>query len=149
MQIFFGYRTAELLLNQQRIELLSPSFDQTLEKPHTHDLYGALVNHEAVCSGYSIAFHYLMDKAGIYNTTSYSDDHAWNNVNVLSYDRYIDTTWDDPDINDRNGNPYVFYDHFFLKEEEVTAIDSHAIASGDPHLNYVAEDVPYNYHAHC
>ncbi|MBP3859479.1 MAG: hypothetical protein J6I30_06665 [Pseudomonas sp.] len=32
MQIFFGYRTAELLLNQQRIELLSPSFDQELER---------------------------------------------------------------------------------------------------------------------
>lgn len=124
------------------------TYDQSLGKPHTHDLYGALVNHEAVCSAYSIAFHYLMDKAGYHNMTAYSDSHAWNDVSVPSYDTYIDTTWDDTDLTDRNGNPYVFYDYFFLKREEVESIDDHDIASGNPITSSVSETIPYNYHAH-
>ena len=124
------------------------TYDHTQEKAHARDLYGALVNHEAMCSGYSIAFKYLINKAGYSSTTSYSEDHAWNSVGVLSYDRYIDTTWDDTDQFDKNGKPYIFDDYFFLKREEVTSIDSHAIVSGDPYLNYVNETVPYNYHAH-
>lgn len=123
-------------------------YDDTLEKPHTHDLYGTLVNHEAVCSGYSIAFNYLMNKRGLYNRLSYSDNHAWNYVSSTSYDHYIDATWDDTDLYDRTGSPYIFYDYFFLNRDEVTSIDSHAIVSGDPYTTQANESDPYNYHAH-
>ena len=138
--------TTSLVIHDELCKTIT--YDSTVELPHTHDLYGALVNHEAVCSAYSVAFHFLMDKTGFYNQMAYSETHAWNFVNARSYDEYIDTTWDDTDLTDRNGNPYIFHDYFFLKREEVESIDDHVIASGDPYTEFVDEIVPYNYHAH-
>ena len=138
--------TATKVVHDELCKMIT--YDKTLELPHTHDLYGALVNHEAVCSAYSSAFHYLMGKLGHNNRMAFSDTHAWNRVYVLSYDDYVDTTWDDTDITDKDGNPYIKYDYFYLKKDEVEAIDDHGITSGDPTMTSVNESVPYNYHAH-
>lgn len=124
------------------------TYDETTSLDYVHNVYGVLVNHMAICSGYSSAFHYLMNQLGYHSRMPYSDTHAWNWVNVRSYDQYIDTTWDDTNTVDAYGNPYIRYDYFFLKRDEVTTIDHHAITSGDPYLNYMDEPVPYNYHAH-
>lgn len=123
------------------------TYDKSTEAPHCHDSYGALVNGLAVCSGYSCAFSHIMSQLGFYCPLSYSDDHAWNHVSVPSNQQYIDTTWDDPDLTDAYGDPYVFYDYFFLTREEVESIDSHSIESFDP---YVQIDNPqeYNYYTH-
>ena len=40
------------------------TYDRTFLKPHIHDLYGAMVNGEAVCSGYASAFEFLMRRLG-------------------------------------------------------------------------------------
>ena len=123
-------------------------YDHSLELPHTHDLYGALVNHQAVCSGYASALRHVLTKLGIYTPISVSETHAWNHCSVMSYDQYIDVTWDDYDISDANGDPYIMYDYLFIKREEITAIEGHDIFSGDPYITYVDEEIPYNYYAH-
>ena len=43
----------ELIRNTEFVE-------QETNADHTHDLYGALVNHKAVCQGYTYAFSYIL-----------------------------------------------------------------------------------------
>ncbi|MBO5322605.1 MAG: hypothetical protein J6A88_00675 [Oscillospiraceae bacterium] len=68
-------------------------------------IYGALVEEEAVCAGYSRAYQYLLTKAGIqcWYVTGYSINpntmnqvaHAWNLVYLNGKCYYTDVTWDD------------------------------------------------------
>ena len=123
------------------------TYDQSTTAPHCHDTYGALVNHLAVCTGYACAFSHVMAALGDYCPLSYSDQHAWNYVAVPSDQVYIDVTWDDTDMADADGDPYIDYSYFFLTRDQVESIDSHSIESLDP----VSEDIdpmPYNYYAH-
>lgn len=94
------------------------TYDQSLKKNLVHTAYGALVNHLAVCDGYSAAFKCIMDKLGIpcimvtgdstvYNTKehgaqwvkSHPDDllHEWNYVQLDGKWYEMDVTWDDSD----------------------------------------------------
>ena len=66
--------------------------------------YGALVNHKAVCAGYTRAFQVLMNAAGIpcwhvsgksYDPNGELFGHAWNMVWLDGMCYYTDVTWDD------------------------------------------------------
>lgn len=59
--------------------------------------YGVFVKKKAVCSGYMLAYHYLLKKCGItdYYVTSTSMNHAWNVVKLGKNYYHVDTTWDD------------------------------------------------------
>ena len=68
--------------------------------------YGALVNGEAACEGYSKAAKYVFDKIGIESALvsgkAESDsnkgggDHMWNIVKINGNYYHLDLTWDDP-----------------------------------------------------
>lgn len=83
------------------------SYDSTLSKTNIYNAYGALINKECVCEGYSKAFKYLLDEAGIQNviiigkgtnSEGKTENHSWNYV-LLNNNWYaIDVTWDDPVI---------------------------------------------------
>ena len=102
-----------------------------------YTVYGALVEHEAVCSGYSSAFRYLMQLLDIpcryYSGKSVPDEgkqppilegvsgrHGWNCVWLESVPYWVDVTWDDPV--DRNGNDAggpVRHDYCFVDDETI------------------------------
>lgn len=77
--------------------------DTSERSDDAHDAYGALVNHEAVCDGYSLAYEYLLRQAGINSTMVYGQagandslgSHAWNLVEIDGEWYEVDTTWDD------------------------------------------------------
>lgn len=80
-------------------------YDTTISKPHIYNVYGALINKQAVCEGYARAFKYLMDNLGINctlvigkgrNTEGKTENHAWNYVQLGEKWYAIDCTWDDP-----------------------------------------------------
>lgn len=80
-------------------------YDTTISKSNIYNIYGAMVNHEAVCEGYARSFKYLMDYLGIpctlvigkgTNSEGRTENHAWNYVQVDNNWYAIDTTWDDP-----------------------------------------------------
>ena len=80
-------------------------YDTTIAKSNIYNIYGALINHEAVCEGYARSFKYLMDGLGIpctlvigkgTNSEGQTENHAWNYVQIEDYWYAIDTTWDDP-----------------------------------------------------
>lgn len=99
---------------------------------NTRNLYGALVEHRAVCQGYSYAFSYILKKMGYVSSEIYSREHMWNRIDSLeSAENYIDVTWDDYDDSDRNGQPYIHHDFFCIAKEEMEQFDEHTPESAD------------------
>lgn len=80
-------------------------YDTTISKASIYNIYGTLINKQAVCEGYAKSFKYLMDELGIQcilvigkatNSEGITENHAWNYVKVDGKWYAIDTTWDDP-----------------------------------------------------
>ena len=90
--------------------------------PRARDMYGALVNHTAVCDGYTRAYLYLLDRVGIPCGYCRSDklNHSWNIVTVGGKAYHVDVTYDDlyPDISGR-----VNHDNFLLSTAAFRARD--------------------------
>lgn len=104
--------------------------DNNTEEINTPDdlrsIYGVFVNHKAVCSGYSKATQYLMNKYGIECTlvtgASKKDDlHAWNLINLEGDYYYLDITWDDHSNTDleKNTSKDVTYNYFCITTKEL------------------------------
>jgi len=83
------------------------SYDKSLSKNNTHNVYGALREKEVVCEGYAKAFKYLLDGLNIpcimvtgvgVNSNGESESHAWNYVQINNMWYAVDVTWDDPII---------------------------------------------------
>lgn len=86
-------------------------YDVTYSNNNTRNIYGALIEKEVVCEGYSKAFKYLLDKLEIpciiisgqaVNSENVQENHMWNYVQINSVWYAVDVTWDDPII--INGN---------------------------------------------
>ncbi|MBQ9066641.1 MAG: hypothetical protein IJ133_03850 [Clostridia bacterium] len=84
------------------------------------NMYGALVQHKAVCDGYTYASLYLLSKLGVtaryvYGTAGKSarrgENHSWTVVKVSGQEYVCDTTWDANMSSDVS-----FYSHrYFLR----------------------------------
>ncbi len=91
----------------------------------SYTIEGVMVNHRAVCDGYSKTFEFFMDALGIecerIKGTANGGSHAWNRVKVDGVWYYIDVTWDDPvrgpsypDFN------HLRYKYFMISLEEMS-----------------------------
>lgn len=99
-------------------------YDQNLSKSNIYNTYGALMQHYAVCEGYSKSVKYLLDAANVpciiacgiaKNSNGETESHAWNYVKLNDLWYAIDSTWDDPVI---VGSGYVsnsVHTKYFLK----------------------------------
>ncbi len=108
------------------------SYDQTLSKDNIYNIYGALINKEAVCEGYSKAFKYIMDDFGIpcviacgigQNSNGETESHAWNYVKIDSNWYAVDCTWDDPVIVGNGRVSDSVYTKYFLKGSDDFFVD--------------------------
>lgn len=92
---------------------------------YIYSAYGALVDKNAVCEGYSRAFALLCSKAGINSFlvrgVSKGQNHMWNTVSIDNAWYNIDVTWDDQNI---QGNPT--YSYFNLTDAELNSDHSPA-----------------------
>lgn len=72
---------------------------------------GALLEGQAVCSGYTRAFRDVCEAAGVPCVVVVSDDeaHAWNQINVNGAWYNVDVTWDDAQNT---------HDYFGLSDED-------------------------------
>lgn len=93
--------------------------------------YGALVNGEAACEGYSKAAKLLFDMTGIESalvsgiSNNYDGEegsHMWNAVKIDGEFYYLDCTWDDP-VNDE-GEDLKLYTYFNINDEMISATHS-------------------------
>ena len=127
------------------------AYDQSLQGKHIRDIYGALVKRSAVCVGYAYAFDYVLAQTpnGPACITRESADrsHAWNEIILANGEGksylYIDPTWNDSDMTDASGNPYIFRDYFCVSPDELEGLDdSHSIGiPGDG-----KDPTPFYYH---
>lgn len=74
---------------------------------NVYNVYGALVNKQAVCEGYARTYKLLLDELGIpciiacgtgRNRNGETESHAWNYVQIDNNWYAVDVTWDDPVI---------------------------------------------------
>ncbi|MDO4538300.1 MAG: hypothetical protein Q4B54_09080, partial [Coriobacteriales bacterium] len=126
----------------------SITYDHSQTQPHIRDLYGALVRREAICSGYSSAFMYLMGRLGYSVGNLTSETHAWNYVEAGGADKFVDVAWDDYDLYDAYGRPYIAYDYFFHTFGDMEAAGEHVPAEWTPDLGTEAPALGWNYHVH-
>ncbi len=100
------------------------TYDHTLEKPHTHDLYGALILGTAVCSGYSSAYCHILRQLGLETQIVASAGHSWNKIG----DTYVDVTWNDFDrFSVETGEAVISHYWFGLSKEQVELEEQHKI----------------------
>lgn len=87
------------------------------------EAYGLLINHKAVCSGYSKSFMGLAQALTIpvLTVSSQSMNHAWNMVYDGTQWLYVDATYDDP-VPDRSGRVILTY--FLIDLKKITTASS-------------------------
>ena len=99
-------------------------YDENYQSKGTYSIYGAFVDKKCVCEGYTRAFKYLADIAGIdclfmqgiaTNSDGRTESHAWNCVKLNGTWYLIDTTWDDPIIIGRGVILASTHYKYFLK----------------------------------
>ena len=83
-----------------------------------HTIAGVFTGDGAVCEGYSKAFEYILDLAGIPNIyitgTGGNEAHAWNAVKYNDKWYLCDITWDDPNEKTEAGFLDSDYTYFFM-----------------------------------
>lgn len=94
----------------------------TLQCNNHQNAYGALVEGEAVCAGYSKAYQHLLHKVGIpawcvmgesiNPANNHMEAHEWNLVCLDDKWYYTDVTWDDQD-------DYLFYAYFNITTKQM------------------------------
>lgn len=107
----------ELYIHDNLLSQCSYATDVTKisDNPMAFSIYGALINKEAVCEGYSKTIQYLLSVVGIESVTvngeSKNDLHQWNLVNLEGQWYHLDSTWDDSE------QEYITYSYFNLSDD--------------------------------
>lgn len=124
------------------------TYDKTMEKDLIHTAYGALINHLAVCDGYSYAFKMILDELGVpcvvvrgnsirYDTKAHGaawvkaqmdEYHLWNEVRFDGGWYAVDVTWSDSDVpNEPLTDRYEYFlrgsGSFGHADEELCSLD--------------------------
>ncbi len=97
--------------------------------PNGQNLNGVILDHRAVCAGYSKAYQYLCERAGLFCTTvsgtavmkdgSYGS-HAWNLIRIGDRYYWADTTWGDP-MFEGSEAPGKNYNYFCVSDRVINA----------------------------
>lgn len=96
--------------------------DNKVKKYHSDTAYGALMEHYAICGGYSDSMKLFLDKLEIPNYKISSENHIWNLVNLNGSWYHLDLTWDDPVTN--TGEDILEYDYFLITTEELQTLET-------------------------
>ncbi|SKB63882.1 hypothetical protein SAMN06296386_10390 [Lachnospiraceae bacterium] len=92
---------------------------------------GPLLFKRGNCFGYTLAYSYLLKRAGIESVRAYNKAHTWSVVKLDGEWYHVDVTWDDP-ISSAD------VDHkFFLRTDKEFQNDP---VAADRHLNYTMKD---------
>lgn len=96
--------------------------DNKIKKYSSDTAYGALIEHYAICGGYSDSMKLFLDKFGITNYKISSENHIWNLVKLDGKWYHLDLTWDDPVTN--TGADVLEYDYFLITTDELKKLET-------------------------
>lgn len=90
--------------------------------------FGAIVDNNAVCEGYAMAYRYLLSKAGVksYYVQSVKKRHAWNLVEIGGKVYHVDITHDDPTYDNLgrvNHNNFLKSDNYINNDGDPEHVD--------------------------
>lgn len=111
-------------------DTLASRIEYVTDAPNAHNLYGAIVEGQAVCEGYAEALQYLLHREGIeaflaigssVNPTSgATEGHEWSYAKLDGVWTHIDLTWNDQ-------GDTLYHAYFGATDAIITA--DHAIAA--------------------
>ena len=103
-------------------------------------IYGVLLKNSALCEGYSKAFQYLCNCAGvncIYVTgKSHDQGHAWNYIQLDGEWYAVDTTWSDPVGSDITTYAYCMINDAAISRDHTLQMDYSVPACTGVKYNY-------------
>ena len=88
----------------------------------SYTAYGLLINHKAICGGYTDTMAIYLDKLNIPNIRISTNEHVWNLVNIDSTWLNLDVTWDDPVTS--NGTDMLMYDYYLIDTNTLLSKDT-------------------------
>lgn len=99
------------------------NYEQFRVQMRIYNAYGALVDNNAVCEGYSMAYMYLLSQVGIkaYYIQSVKKHHAWNMVQIGNNYYHVDLAHDDPTYDNLgrvNHNNFLKSDNWFSSDND-------------------------------
>lgn len=109
--------------------------ESSREYEYANTVYGALVEGKALCEGYSKAFSYLCNRAGIENmivTGRTNEAHMWNMVKVDGNWYHIDVTWDKPGGTLADAFPNMIMYQYFMVTDSVIENDHQIVTISYP-----------------
>lgn len=96
--------------------------DQKIVKYKSDTAYGALIEHYAICGGYSDSMKLFLDYLNIPNYKISSENHIWNFLKLNDEWLHIDLTWDDPKAT--SGKDILDYTYFLITTKELEDINT-------------------------
>lgn len=109
---------------------LNCAYENDGQEPYeNYNAYNALVDREAVCQGYTLAYTDLLQRAGVSCSYATSDpmNHIWNLVELGDNWYHVDVTWDDPTA-DFAGR--VMHTNFLRSDSGITGTGHHDWVTG-------------------
>ena len=95
---------------------------ENYNKASIYTAYGALINHHAVCEGYTLAYNFLLSRVGIeaHYIQNKKITHAWSMVQIDGECYHVDVTQDDLcyDNLGRVSHTYCIVSDYALKQGE-------------------------------
>lgn len=91
-------------------------------KSISHTAYGLIINHKAICGGYSDIMSIYLYLLNIPNYRIATDEHVWNLILVDNKWQHLDLTWDDPVTSD--GSQQLLYDYFLIDTNKLFELDN-------------------------
>lgn len=88
----------------------------------SYNAYGLLINHLAICGGYTDTMAIYLDKLNIPNYRISTEEHVWNLVYFDNKWSHLDVTWDDPVTS--NGVDMIMYDYYFIDTNTLISKDT-------------------------
>lgn len=82
---------------------------------NSHKATGLLLNHLAICSGYTDIMSIFLSSLGVKNYKVATDNHIWNAIYLDEKWYHLDLTWDDPIT---NIGIDMLLDEFFIIDDE-------------------------------
>ena len=98
-------------------------------------IYGPLVHHRAVCTGYTKAAQYLLQRLGVeclHLSGARGTHHCWILARLDGAYSFMDVTWANATSKERPGVRYVAHDYFGLTYADLAGLPHHEVPAAVP-----------------
>lgn len=144
-----GMSDAEKALSVHDYLVSNIAYDVDYSNEDMYNAYGALIEKEAVCQGYTLLYMMLLRREGIECTyvRSPSTNHIWNIVKIGASWYHVDVTADDPTVNNVDAIGYVEHSSFLRSDAGIATTSAlHAnwiVTHSAPNDYYFDNEYPF------